>query len=338
MDTLSGSAIPGGYGIRPPLVFCIDDPCMLARAIARELGIGLAEREYRRFEDGEHKMRPLESVRDRDLYLIAPMHGNGCESVNDRIMRLLFFIRCLRDADAGRVTVVAPYLAYARKDRRTKLRDPLSLRYLATLLEASGMDRILSLDVHNSSGFDNAFRCPTVHLGAGHLLADALLPFLDRERPPVVLSPDIGGVKRAEAFRSTLSGKLSAEAGLGFMEKYRSEDVLSGGTLVGDVDGRTVVIVDDLIAGGGTISRAVETCHDQGAARILACVTHRVPGKATPKLPFPKLEKLFVTSTIPWPDDTGESERIEVVPVEPLLAAAIATLSKSGTLNALVQT
>jgi ribose-phosphate pyrophosphokinase len=176
-----------------PLVFGLGSTRGLAERVAAALGTAVARCEEREFEDGEHKTRPLASVRGRDAYVLHALHGEPGASPNDKLCRLLFFAAALRDADAGRITVVAPYLCYARKDRRTKPRDPLTLRYVARLFEASGVDRVLALDVHNPTAYENAFRRGADLLEARRLLVEAVLPLLG-DREPVVVSPDLGGV------------------------------------------------------------------------------------------------------------------------------------------------
>ena len=136
----------------------------LGERVARALGSPLTPHEEREFEDGEHKARPLESVRGRDVYVLVSLYGDARQSVNDKLVRLLFFLGALRDASAGRITAVIPYLCYARKDRRSKSRDPVATRYVAGLLETVGADRVVTLDVHNLAAYENAFRIRAEHL------------------------------------------------------------------------------------------------------------------------------------------------------------------------------
>lgn len=140
--------------------------------IAARLGVTLAAHEERPFEDGEHKTRALVSVRGHDVYVVQSLHGEPGSSVNDKLCRLLLFIGALKDASAARVCAVTPYLCYSRKDRRSQPRDPVSTRYVATLLEAVGVDRVVTIDIHNIAAFQNAFRCPTEHLEANGMLVD----------------------------------------------------------------------------------------------------------------------------------------------------------------------
>jgi len=141
-----------------------------AASVSRHLGVSLAEHEERDFEDGEHKSRPLENVRGKDVFVIQSLFGDRRQSVNDKLCRLLFFLGALRDASAARVTAVVPYLCYARKDRKSQPRDPVTTRYVAELFEAVGTDCILTMDVHNLAAYQNAFRCRADHLEAAPCL------------------------------------------------------------------------------------------------------------------------------------------------------------------------
>jgi ribose-phosphate pyrophosphokinase len=250
-----------------------------AERVAQKLGTRLAEHEEREFEFGHHKSRPLESVRGRDVYVIQSLHGDEDQSVNDKLCRLLFFLGALVDASAAHVTAVVPFLCYSRKERRTQPRDPVTTRYVAQMFEALGTDRVVTLEVHSLAAFQNSFRCRTEHLGAHEVFAEHFAARL-AGRPVTVVSPDVGGVKRAARYRAALERRLGRSVGSAFMEKYRSEDVVSGETLVGEVAGRTAILVDDMICGGTTLARAAEACRRNGAADVFAAAAH---GAFTPK-------------------------------------------------------
>ncbi len=191
-------------------LFALDAGREFGLRVAQRLGIQLSEHEEREFEDGEHKARPLVNVRGRDIYVVQSLYGDPRQSVNDKLCRLLFFIGALADAAAGRVTAVVPYLCYARKDRKTKPRDPVTSRYVAALFEAVATDCIVTLDVHNLAAYQNAFRCRTEHLEAKMLFVQHLTPLL-ADAPVAVVSPDVGGIKRADAFREALGRALGRE-------------------------------------------------------------------------------------------------------------------------------
>ncbi|HEY8568370.1 ribose-phosphate pyrophosphokinase [Microbulbifer sp.] len=314
--------------MRPLKLFSLDTGADFALRVATALGLPLAAHEERDFVDGEHKLRPLDDVEGADVYLVQSLFTEPASSVDDKLVRLLFFVGALKDAGAARVTAVIPYLCYARKDRRTKLHDPLSSRYLASLFESLGTDCVVTLDVHNLAAFENAFRIRTLHLPAQPLFVDFIAERLQGDgNPLVVASPDVGGVKRAEALRQALGERLGCVVGRAFVEKYRSAGELSGGVLVGEVAGASVVIVDDLIAGGGTITRATEAVQRGGAARIFALASHgQFCGNALADLAQLPLEALAVTNSLPQP----AGAQLQVVDCAPLLAEAIHRLHSGG--------
>src|ERR1700739_2062587 len=175
--------------------------------VAQHLDLLVGEHEERAFEDGEHKIRPLVGVRRHDVFVIHSLYGDCEPSPNDKLCRLLFFIGALKDAGAERVTAVVPYLCYARKDRRTQPRDPITTKYVAQIFEACGADAVMTLDVHNVAAFENGFRCQSTNLAAIPLFVDHFARLLRHEKVAVV-SPDIGGAKRAEQFRRALTAGL----------------------------------------------------------------------------------------------------------------------------------
>jgi ribose-phosphate pyrophosphokinase len=308
-----------------PILFALEASRPCGETIAAALGIALSAHEERGFEDGEHKARPLVSVRGRDVFVVHSLYGEPGQSVNDKLCRLLFFLGAIRDASAGSVTVVAPYLCYARKDRRTKFRDPVTTRYVAQLFEAVGVDRVVTLDVHNLAAFQNAFRCRTEHLEARMLFVKHFAPML-RDGSVVVLSPDEGGLKRVNSFRYALGIALGREVPSGFMEKHRSRGVVSGEALYADVKDRTVLILDDLISSGTTLLRAAEAARAGGAKKVYAAASHGLfmPG-AEKMLANPALSSVVVTDTVsPFRLDPALAQRkLTVLTTAPLVAEAI---------------
>lgn len=309
------------------------------KQVAAHLGLSLTRHEEREFEDGEHKVRPLDNVRGRDVYVVQSLYSDAEQSVNDKLIRLLFFVGALRDASAGRITAVLPYLCYARKDRKTKARDPVATRYLAQTLEATGVDRVVTLDVHNLAAYQNAFRCRSEHLEARRLFANHFAGLV-RNEDVTVVSPDVGGVKRAELFRETLGRRLGRAVGSAFMEKQRSEGVVSGDAVVGDVADSVALVIDDLIASGTTIARAVRACKERGARRVYAAAAHGLfVGRANEVLADPLLDRLAVTNTVPPFRLRPElvSERLAIVDAAPLFAEAIRRLHEGGSLVELTE-
>lgn len=255
------------------LLFAPKASFSLAKCVTEALGIPLAPSEEREFDGGEHKMRPLVDVCHEDVFVLQSLYGETSASANDKLCRLLFFAGALKDAGAERVTAVTPYLAYARKDRRTQPGDPVTTRYIAALMEAVGIDRVITLEIHNEAAFDNAFRCHTVRLEAAEVLAAAIADELGGQ-PVVVMSPDIGGIKRTQRFRECLVRTLTRDVDLAFMEKRRASGVVSGEAVVGDLKGRAVIIYDDMIASGGTILRASQAAREAGARSVLVAAAH----------------------------------------------------------------
>jgi ribose-phosphate pyrophosphokinase len=320
-------------------LFALNSSAGFGGRVAAALGVALAPHEEREFEDGEHKARSLESVRDADLYVIQSLYGEPGASVNDKLVRLMFFLGALRDAGAGRITAVAPYLCYARKDRRSKPRDPVSTRYVAAMLETVGADRIVTLDVHNLAAYENAFRIRAEHLDSRRLFVDHFAPLVGAE-PVVVVSPDVGGVKRAEALREALSRRLGRAAGGAFLEKYRSEGVVSGEAVVGDIEGRVAIIIDDLISSGGTIARAVAACRKRGARAVYAVATHGLfVGNAARLLADSGLDRLVVTDSVPpfRVDPALARRNLTVLDTAPLFAEAVRRLHAGGSLVELLE-
>ena len=310
-----------------------------AERVCSHLGISLRPHEERAFEDGEHKTRPLESVRGKDVFVIQSLYGDAGQSVNDKLCQLLFFLGALRDASAERVTAVVPYLCYARKDRRSKSRDPVTTQYVAELFEAMHIDRLVTLDVHNLAAFQNAFRIPTDHLEAKTSFVKHFVPLIHDEEVAVV-SPDIGGVKRAEAFREALSAALVRPVTNAFVEKYRSAGVVSGEALTGDVANKTAIIIDDLVSSGTTLARAAQACIARQAKTVYAVATHGVfATKASQVLAEAPLEKIVVTNTIPPfrlnPDVVGN--KLVVLDTTPLIAEAIRRIHSNGSIVELLE-
>jgi len=325
-----------------PLFFCLQGSRALGEAIAAHSGWPISPHEEREFESGEHKIRALVDVGGRDVFILhhldgeMPQTGAPPQSANDKLIRMLFFIGSLKNAGARQITAMTPYLPYARKDRRTKSRDPVSMRYVAELFEAMGTDVLVTLDIHNLGAFENAFRtCRAENLTAANIMADAVMKVLGDDAATVV-SPDAGGEKRAELFRVVLEKRTGRPVGNALLEKHRSGGVVTGSLFAGDVNGRTVIIVDDMISSGGTIMRAVQACREHGAARVFAMATHGLfSGNPTPLFEKGGPDRLFVSDSVAVPSKLL-AERLQIVSVAPLLAKAMACLDDGGALYDLV--
>jgi ribose-phosphate pyrophosphokinase len=307
--------------------------------VAGHLGTVLSEHEERDFEDGEHKSRPLVNVRGKDVFVVQSLHGDDTQSVNDKLCRLLFFIGALRDASSDRITAAVPYLCYARKDRKTKPRDPVTTRYLAALLEAVGTDRVFTMDVHNLAAYQNAFRCNSDHLEARKLFAAFFAERLEGSEIAVV-SPDVGGVKRAERFREALEAATGKAVSNAFMEKQRSWGVVSGEAFVGDVEGRAAIIIDDLISTGTTMRRAAKACLERGSTKVFAAATHGVfTSKAGDVLGDPAFEGVVITNTVPplRLDPALVKSKLQILDASRLFATAIERIHDGGSLTDLME-
>jgi ribose-phosphate pyrophosphokinase len=309
------------------LLFSIDPECGFASALADALDESLSPHEDRSFEDGEHKLRPLVDPRGADVYVLGSLHGSPRFSPHDRLCRLLMFVATLRDHGAARVTALVPYLAYGRKDRQTQPFDPVAPRYLAQLFEAVRVDQLVVLEAHNLAAFQNAFRCPTLHLAA-HLAFDAVVPAWVGDRPLAIASPDPGGVKRAQLWQASLEHRLARPVGFAMVDKRRSAgQVSSCGLVAGQVEGMAVLLIDDLIASGQTLRHAAQALRQAGAREVMACAAHGLfTGQAAEALADPSLARVLVTDSVPdlrLPATAQVRDKLQVVTVAQLFAQAV---------------
>lgn len=309
-----------------PLLFCLSESRDLGEAISRESGIALAALEERSFEQGEFKLRPLVSVRERTAWVVQSLCGSDQAPTAQRFIRLLFLLCALRDAGARRTVALVPYLAYARKDRRTQSRDPIHTRYVAQLFEACGLDRIVALDVHNPAALDNAFRIGVDHLSALPMFAAHFAHRLQSEAVAVA-SPDVGGIKRAQIFRELLQQRIGRPIGQAFIEKRRAGGEVSGGLVVGNVAGSIVLVLDDLCSTGGTLRRAAAGLRAAGAQAVYAVVTHAPLDAGTSMvLDDPAVDAMVVTDSVgasSHPVLRSPPSKLTVLPVSPLLGQAL---------------
>src|SRR5579875_248457 len=314
------------------LLFALAGSADYARRLAAQLETPLAPAEERDFEDGEHKIRPLLPVDGADTYVVHILYGDTKHTVNDKLCRLLFLLGALKDHGAARVTAVLPYLCYARKDRRTQPFDPVTQRYVAEMFEAVGTDRVIAVEVHNVAAFENAFHRPTRHIETAELFATYFAEALKRETI-VAVSPDAGGAKRVEVFRRALERRCGRPVDSAFVEKYRAGGIVTGGALVGRVEGRTAVVLDDLIATGNTLVRAAKACRAAGAQRVFAAATHGLfTGGASELFACEDLDGLVIGDTIPSPAAVPPTARgrLTVLDTTGLVATAIGASHGDG--------
>lgn len=291
----------------------------LARQICTELGVESGRAEVGRFPDGEVSVNLDEDVRGKDVFIIQ----STCPPVNENLMELLILVDAVKRSSAARITAVMPYFGYARQDRRDSgSRTPISAKLLANLLTSSGVDRVLTMDLHceQIQGF---FDIPLDHLYAGHIFIDH---FRDLAIPElVVVSPDVGSIKMARAYSKGLSARLAT------VDKRRiSAEETEIEFIIGEVSGFNALVADDMIATGGSIANAARLLRDKGSERINIACTHAVLcGPAIEILEEAPIEGIFVTDTIPI---TGkyEGDRVKVLSTAKTFARAIMQIHRSA--------
>jgi ribose-phosphate pyrophosphokinase len=307
LKVFSGSANPG-----------------LAEEISEHLGLPLGEMETYRFADGEVSVRIVESVRGADVFVIQPMSP----PVNEHLVELLVILDALRRASAGRVTAVIPYLGYARQDRKTKPREPITSKLVANLLTASGADRILAVDLHTGQiwGF---FDIPLDHLPSRMLLAAY---FREKKlKNVVVVSPDIGGTGRAREF----AAELGAPIAIIDKRRDRPNQVKEVTHVIGKVYRRTAILVDDIVDTAGTLVAAASALIGRGVEEVYACCTHPIlSGPAIDRLAASPIRELVVTNTVPV-SVSKRIDKVRIVSIAPMLAEAIARIHEDRSVSTL---
>ncbi|RJQ29951.1 MAG: ribose-phosphate pyrophosphokinase [Peptococcaceae bacterium] len=283
----------------------------LAEEIARYLGVTIGAAEIKRFSDGEVQVRINESVRGADVFVIQPT----CNPVNENLMELLVMVDAIRRASARRITAVLPYYGYARQDRKTRARDPITAKLVANILVASGARRVVCMDLH-AGQIQGFFDIPVDHLPGVPILAEYILQSQLKE--VVVVSPDLGSVTRAR----DLSERIGAP--IAIIDKRRPEpNVVEITNIIGAIQDKTVVMIDDLIDTAGTITKGAAALKQWGAKDIYVCCTHAVlSGPAVQRLAEAPIKEVVVTNTIPVPKEKM-IDKIKVLSVAPLLGEAI---------------
>ena len=300
----------------------------LSQEIAESLGMRLAETDVMEFSDGEVFVQVNENVRGADVFVIQPT----CHPVNRNIMELLIMIDALKRASAFRITAVIPYYGYGRQDRKVQPRVPITAKLVADLITAAGAHRVLTMDLH-AGQIQGFFNIPVDHLFAAPVL---LQYFQDRIgqgswKDLVVVSPDAGGVERARAFAKRLGTSLA------IMDKRRTgPNEAKIMHVIGEVRGKDVILLDDMIDTAGSITQAVQALKAEGARRIVASCTHAVlSGQAIDRLERSDIEEVVVTNTIPWREDVGSPKKITVLSVAPLLGEAIRRIHTESSVSSL---
>lgn len=336
-------------------LFGLDGSRQFAQRVARYLDVPLSRHIEKYFADKEPYVRSDENVRGCDVYVISSLYSGQEQSAGEKLAKTLFFLGSLRDASARRITLVTPYLPFARQDRKTESRAPISIKYFAQCIEAVGADRVLTMDVHNLSAFQNAFRIPTDTLESKNLIADFLCgvdagqgvegepqtvephipdPLINDPQNLVILAPDSGGMGRAKRFRNALEKRLNVgnQIDVVYLDKERisGNDVIAS-KIVGDVEGKRVIILDDLISSGSTISVATRAAEKYGGEVWAACATHGLfVGRATENLKGVK--RLVIADTIqPFRlDPQTWRDRLFLIPTAMMFAQAIRRTHEEG--------
>ena len=298
----------------------------LARGICDALGIPLGQAQVSQFPNLETRIQIEENVRGLDVYIVQSM----CAPVNDHLMQLLIMVDALRRASADRITAVIPYFGYARQEKKTAGREPISAKLVANLIQAAGADRIITMDLH-APAIEGFFDIPVDHLRAASILVETLKEF-DIGPEVIVGSADAGGVARAEDF----GRRLGAEDIFVSFKKRHSPENVTPLQLVGDVRGRTAVVVDDIISTGSSLIAAAKSLMENGATEVYACAVHAdFTAGAVQNLQNSIMKSVLVTDTIPVSESANGSSKIRVCTTAPLFAEAIRRIHNHESVSAL---
>lgn len=301
-------------------IFGLGPASTIAKKVCQELEVTLSTYRQEFFSDGEVKIVPDNSVSDREVLIFSSLYTDTQRSVNDRLVELYLFICTIRDLGANRITLLLPYLAYSRSDERKHALDAVNHRAIAQLLETAGVNRLVTIDVHNISAFENAHRMEVVNLRSAKLFANHLTNSLNKTTP-VVVSPDIGGIKRAEVFRGELEFTLGSPVQSAYVEKFRTSEGIRGSRLIGNVKNLPIVIYDDMICSGTTILRAASSSLNSGSAEITVLATHGVFSQGSRELLESELIKgIVVTDSYPVNDHILNGHKLMILSCAPLFA------------------
>ncbi len=313
-----------------PVLFAGNSNRALAEEIAQRMGIHVGKALVSTFANDECRIEIRENVRGADAFVVQSLckPPDGIHSVNDSLMEMLLMVDALRRASAYRITAVIPYYGYAKQDKKTKGREPISAKLVANLLSTAGVQRVLTVDLH-AAQIQGFFDEPVDNLTAGFILANYLINKRRLQGPScVVVSPDAGGVARAEAFAK----KLQTSVAIVFKRRPRP-DVNEVSEVVGDLKGKTAVIIDDMISTGGTLVKAAEALVERGATSIITCATHGIfAAGAAQKLIDSCISEVIVTNTVPVPPEIC-GNKITVLKVGKLLADAIKRISMNRSVS-----
>ena len=309
-------------------IFAGSASLVLAREIAKILGLNLGEIELGKFSDGEIKVKILENVRGHETYVIQ----STCAPSNDNLMELMLITDALKRSSASRITAILPYYGYARQDRRVRsARVPISAKVIADMMNTVGIDRVLTVDLHSES-IQGFFDMPADNVYATKIMHDDIKSKSSSDEKILVVSPDVGGVVRARAL-----AKFLDESDLAIIDKRRAtaneSKVMN---IIGDVKGKSCIVPDDIIDTAGTLCNAAEALKDAGAAKVKAYITHPVlSGPAIERISKSSIDELVVTNSIPLSPDAKKCSKIRVISLAPTLAECIRRLNNEESLSAL---
>jgi len=295
----------------------------LAADICQHMNIELSKAEVRTFSDGEIFVEIGENVRGNDIFIIQPT----CPPVNDHLMELVIMVDALRRASARRITAVLPYYGYARQDRKVAPRVPITAKVVAEMMMVVGVRRVLTMDLH-AGQIQGFFNIPVDNLFAAPILLDYIS---SKFREVVMVSPDAGGVERTRAFAKRLNADLA------IIDKRRERaNVCAAMNVIGDVAGKTAVLLDDMVDTAGTLCSAAEILMQKGAKEVYACCSHGVlSGPAIERIEASKIQQLVVTDSVPLRDNAVNCKKIKVLSVAKLFADAISCIHSEDSVSSL---
>ena len=322
------------YSLENAVLFSGNANCPLAKKIAEQLNMPLGLADISKFNDGEINIHIKESIRGKHVFLIQSTCPSEKQSINDNLMELLLLIRTCKRASAGKITAVIPYYGYARQDRKSHPRVPISAADIASLIEFAGADNVLTVDLHCGQIQGFFLNTPVDNLYA----ASMFIPYIATKELDnvVIVSPDAGGVERASKFLQKL-GKYNIPAEMAIISKQRAAaGVIGTMNLIGDVSGSDAIIIDDMCDTAGTLIKAAQLLKDRGAKRVFAIITHPVfSSNAMEKVRNSVIDELIVADTIPPKGEVPSN--ITYISVSPLIAEAIKRIHNSDSVSEIFQ-
>jgi len=299
---------------------------VLTQEVCNYLGIGPGKITAKTFSDGETQIEIHENIRGRDVFILQ----STCTPVNDNLMQLLIIMDALKRASAKRITAIIPYYGYGRQDRKVKPRVPITAKLVADLIETAGADRVVSLDLH-AGQIQGYFNIPVDNLFTAPLLLKHMKSHFSKDKDLVVVSPDAGGVERARAFAKRLSATLA------IIDKRRdAPNIAKAMNIIGEVEGKTAIILDDMVDTAGTLTQGAKALKKRGAKKIYACCTHPVlSGPSIERLEKSEIDQIVITNTIPLNEVSKSCSNIVTLSVADLIGEAVKRIYNSHSVSTL---